>query len=79
VGARSLAAAAEFAAAHGVAAAFGSYAEMLAAPGVDVVYIGTITPLHKEHALLAIAAGKAVLCEKPLAASAADAAANQGC
>ena len=53
--------------------AYGSYAEMVAAPDVDIVYVGTITRLHKEHALLAIEAGKHVLCEKPLAANAADA------
>jgi predicted dehydrogenase len=38
------------------------------------VYVGTITSLHKEHTMLAIEAGKHVLCEKPLAESAADAA-----
>lgn len=56
-----------------IPAAYGSYAEMVNAPDVDIVYIGTITRLHKEHALLAIEAGKHVLCEKPLAGNAADA------
>ena len=63
-----------FADRNGIPTAYGSYAEMVAAPDVDVVYIGTITRLHKEHSLLAIEAGKHVLCEKALAEDAADAA-----
>ena len=63
-----------FADRNGIAAAYDSYADMVAASDVDVVYIGTITRLHKEHTLLAIEAGKHVLCEKPLAANADDAA-----
>lgn len=62
-----------FADRHHIATAYDDYAEMVAAPDVDVVYVGTITRLHKEHALLAIEAGKHVLCEKPLATNAADA------
>lgn len=42
-------------------------------PGVDVVDIVTPNFLHKEMALAAIAAGKHVYCEKPLAVNAADA------
>ena len=34
-------------------------------PDIDIVYIATPTALHKEHCLLAIENGKAVLCEKP--------------
>ena len=41
--------------------------------GVDAVYISTTNELHKPQALAAIAAGKHVLCEKPLAMSLADA------
>ena len=63
-----------FADRHGIPAAYDSYADMVGAPDVDIVYIGTITRLHKEHSLLAIEAGKHVLCEKPLAVNAADAA-----
>ena len=73
VAARSVARAQAFAAGHGIPAAYGSYAELVAAEDVDVVYVGTITRLHKEHSLLAIEAGKHVLCEKPLAQNAADA------
>jgi dihydrodiol dehydrogenase / D-xylose 1-dehydrogenase (NADP) len=62
-----------FAAQHGVEKAYGSYAEMLASPDVDSVYIGTIDDLHREHCLMAIEAGKHVLCEKALAKNVADA------
>ncbi len=62
-----------FADGHDIPNAYGSYAELVASPDVDVVYIGTITRLHKEHSLLAIEAGKHVLCEKPLAENADDA------
>lgn len=41
--------------------------ELVRDPGVEAVYISTPHPLHAEMALAAIAAGKAVLCEKPLA------------
>lgn len=73
VAAREKAKAQAFANRHGIAKAYGSYAEMVASPDIDVIYIGTITPLHKEHTLLAIDAGKHVLCEKPLAGDPADA------
>ncbi|MCY3812647.1 MAG: Gfo/Idh/MocA family oxidoreductase [Gammaproteobacteria bacterium] len=63
-----------FADRHGIGTAYDSYADMVAAPDVDIVYVGTITRLHKEHTLLAIEAGKHVLCEKPLAVNADDAA-----
>ena len=46
---------------------------MVASDDVDIVYIGTITRLHKEHTLLAIEAGKHVLCEKPLTENLSDA------
>ena len=42
-------------------------------PGVDVVYVATPHPLHREHVGLAFEAGKAVLCEKPVTLGAAEA------
>ena len=65
--------AAAFAAALGIERAYGGYEQLLAAPDIDAVYIGTIDRLHKEHSLMAIAAGKHVLCEKALAKSAKEA------
>ncbi len=51
---------------------FGTLEEMLAACEVDVVDICLPTDLHAPFALKAIAAGKHVFCEKPLALKAAD-------
>ena len=73
VAARDLNRAEAFARQYGVATAYGDYREMVAAEDVDIVYIGTINPLHKEHTLLAIEAGKHVLCEKPLTVNLSDA------
>lgn len=73
VAARSADRARAFAAQHGVEEAYGGYAEMLARADVDIVYIGTIDRLHKEHCLMAIDAGKHVLCEKAMANNVADA------
>lgn len=73
VAARSEERARAFAAAHSIGAAYSSYVEMVASPDVDIVYVGTIDRLHKEHTLMAIAAGKHVLCEKALAENVADA------
>lgn len=47
--------------------AFHDLAGLLNHPGLDVVYIATPTGLHVEHTLQALAAGKHVLVEKPLA------------
>ena len=64
VAAREIYRAKEFARQYGIATAYGDYREMAAADDVDIIYIGTINRLHKEHTLLAIEAGKHVLCEK---------------
>lgn len=70
---RALANAESFAAQLGINKVFTDYAEMLADPSLDVVYIATPSSMHAEHALQAIEAGKAVLVEKPFAVSAAQA------
>lgn len=42
-----------------------SYASLAEDPEVDVVYVATPHPMHKENSILCLRAGKAVLCEKP--------------
>jgi predicted dehydrogenase len=51
-----------------------SLEELLADPAVDVVYVATPHPAHEAQALAAIAAGKAVLLEKPFTMDAGGAA-----
>ncbi len=65
VGSRSMISAHAFAADFGEPAGYGSYEALAAAPDVDIIYIGTPHPLHAQNAMLALAGGKAVLCEKP--------------
>lgn len=65
VGSREAARAEAFALAVGAARARGSYEELVADPGVDVVYVATPNTRHRENCVLALTAGKAVLCEKP--------------
>jgi xylose dehydrogenase (NAD/NADP) len=57
---------------HGIARAHGAYDALLADPEVDVVYISLPNSLHIPWTMRALEAGKHVLCEKPLARSAAD-------
>ncbi len=64
--------------ARATAAAFGiphpceTYADLLARPDIDAVYISLVNDLHFPWTLQALAAGKHVLCEKPLALSASE-------
>jgi len=61
------------AAAFGFAKGTGDWKTIIADPEIDLVDITAPNALHKEMALAAIAAGKHVYCEKPLAPLAADA------
>lgn len=73
IASRDLARAESLRAATGFATAYGSYAEMLADPLIDVVYIATPNHLHREHSLACIEAGKHIVCEKPFALNRAEA------
>lgn len=55
-----------------------NWREMLADPEIDIIDITAPNALHKEMALEAIAAGKHVYCEKPLAPLSSDAAEMAG-
>ncbi len=56
-----------FAATHSIPRAHTSVEQLLNDDEVDVVYVSTTNDLHHEQVLAAVAAGKHVLCEKPLA------------
>jgi predicted dehydrogenase len=73
VGSRSLSRSKAFAETYNVAAAYGSYQELAAAPDIDVVYVCTPHTGHHAAAVLAIDAGKHVLIEKPIGLNAGQA------
>jgi predicted dehydrogenase len=62
-----------FADRHGIDRAYGSYAEIVADPDVDVLYVATPHPHHHALALAALRAGKALLVEKSFTATTAGA------
>ena len=74
VGSRSLERGTDFAERFGIPRVHVGYEDLVADPDVDVVYIASRQADHLEHGLLAIAAGKPVLIEKPFAVSSAQAA-----
>jgi len=77
---RSPAITAAWAAEFGVPRTYDSYEALVADPEIDAVYIPLPNELHRPWALRAAAAGKHVLCEKPLALDLADAQATvDGC
>lgn len=59
-----------FAREHGIPVVHQSVSALIEDPQVDVVYVATPHPLHRDQALEAVAAGKHVLVEKPIAMSA---------
>ncbi|CCH75867.1 GFO/IDH/MOCA family oxidoreductase [Nostocoides japonicum T1-X7] len=67
VGSRDLGRARAFADEFGIGTAYGSYAELVADPSVDVVYVASPHSEHRDQTLLALDAGKHVLVEKAFA------------
>lgn len=74
VGSRSLDRAGAFAAEFGIDTAYGSYEEVAADQRVDAIYVASPTSHHRDHALLAVAAGKPALVEKAFARNRTEAA-----
>ncbi len=65
--------AAAFARDTGIPRVHASYESLFADPAIDAVYVPLPNNLHAQWSIRAVEAGKHVLCEKPLAASAAEA------
>ena len=73
VASRDVGRATAFARDTGVATVHPTYEALLGDPQIDAVYVPLPNNLHAEWAIRAADAGKHVLCEKPLAATAAEA------
>jgi predicted dehydrogenase len=74
IAARDAARCREYALEHGIPQVLGTYDEVLDDPAVDAVYVPTPAALHGYWTRRAVLAGKHVLCEKPFAANADEAA-----
>ena len=73
VGSRNADRAAAFATQWSLPTTHSSYVALFDDPDVDIVYIATTHPSHRDNAIAALDAGKHVLVEKPLAVDAAGA------
>jgi predicted dehydrogenase len=73
VGSRSQSSADDFGYEFDVPRRHATYAALADDPDVDVVYIATPHPFHRETSMLCLEGGKAVLCEKPFAINASEA------
>jgi predicted dehydrogenase len=66
VAGRDAARAERYASEHGIGRAVSGYQNLIDDPAIDALYIPLPNSLHAEWTLRALAAGKPVLCEKPL-------------
>src|SRR5882724_4450558 len=73
IASRDLAKAEAAAAKLGIAKAHGSYEALLTDPDIDAIYNPLPNHLHVPWSIKALAAGKHVLCEKPIGLSSAEA------
>ena len=73
VGSRTQSSADEFANEYNIPNRHASYEALAADPQVDVIYVATPHTLHAENSVACMHAGKAVLCEKAFAMTAAEA------
>jgi len=73
VGSRTLESAQRFAERYGIPRRHAGYEALARDTHVDVIYVATPNPLHREHTMLCLEAGKPVLCEKPFALNAREA------
>ena len=67
VGSRALTSAHNFSSKYPGCVGYPSYSELVADPDLDGIYIATPNNFHAKHTVLALKAGKPVLCEKPFA------------
>jgi predicted dehydrogenase len=76
IASRKLAKAQEAAMALNIPIAYGSYEELLADPNIDAIYNPLPNHMHVPWTIKAAEAGKHVLCEKPIALTAAEGSRN---
>ena len=74
ISSRSLATSREWADQYGIGLALEGYDALIARDDIDAIYVPLPNSLHAHWTIRALEAGKAVLCEKPLAANAVEAA-----
>ena len=73
VGSRTKKSAEEFSLEFPGCTAYASYEELVADSNIDAIYVATPHPAHVANTILALNAGKPVLCEKPFAVNASEA------
>ena len=73
VGSRTQEKAEEFAIEFPGCTAHGSYEKLVTNPEIDAIYVATPHPMHLTNTILALKAGKPVLCEKPFSINASQA------